>query len=197
MTITTDKPATPHFRDHPRLGPLFREAESRHFRPEEIQIILAERPDLAPEVAAVSAVREIDLSVIQRVVKEVFAQFDYEQFHDYATAKCTRDIRYVITYACAATVAKDLRWFDDKLLIWLKTILAAFNFPARTSGAGGGMFADEVLEERLKELPQRTQSTFYCYYRLRQEMEKELAPDHFRIIEPSITLALNVLTEPY
>lgn len=185
------------FRDHPRLGPIFRAAEARHFKDDELDTILAEMPDRAPEVAAIRAIRNIDVACIGRVVKEVFAQFDYEKHHDYASAKCPRDVRYVVTYACAAMLARDLRWFDDKLLIWLKTILAAFHFPARNPGASGGLFADEALEAKLQALPQKTQSTYYCYYRLRQEMEKDLRPEHFRLIEPALTLALETLTEPY
>lgn len=196
QTSTLENPKE-SLRNHPRLGPIFKAAEARHFKDNELDSILEEFPDRAPEVAAIRAIREIDVACISRVVKEVFSQFDYEKHHDYASAKCPRDVRYVVTYACAAMLARDLRWFEDKLLIWLKTILASFHFPARNPQASGGLFADEELEGKLKTLPQKMQSTYYCYYRLREEMKKELQPEHLQLIEPALTLALNTLTEPY
>lgn len=197
MPATESIPKETSLRLHPRLGSIFQQAEARHFKDEELEAILHEAPDRAPEVAAIRAIRQVDVAIINRVVQEVFSQYDYEAHHDFATAKCPRDVRYVVAYACAATLAHDLKWFEDKLLIWMKTILASFNFPPRKPEAVGGLFADEELEAKLAKLPQKTQSTYHCYYRLRQEMQKELAPEHFRIIEPALTLALETLTEPY
>lgn len=182
---------------HPRLSGLFKAAESRHFKDEELETILAERPDLQPLAETSQMVRSKDVAIINKVVKEVFSQYEYDKHHDFASAKCLRDVRYVITYACAAMMAEDLKWYDDKLLTWLKTILQAFEFPARKQGTGIVLFSDKILEDKLKTLPAKSQSLYHCYYRLRQEMEKELGEEHFTRVEPYLTSSLNVLTEEY
>lgn len=198
MSNTANKPQTElSLRTHPRLASIFTDAESRHFKDEELADIVAELPELEPLADTCKTIRSKDVAIINKVVKEVFSQYDYVQNHDFASAKCPRDVRYVVTYACAAMLARDLQWLEDKLLIWLKTILQAFEFPARKAGSGGALFSDKVLEDALTKLPQKTQSIFHCYYRLRQEMEKELGPEHFPHIEPYLTSALNVLTEEY
>ncbi|MFQ3671172.1 MAG: hypothetical protein SNJ84_06915 [Verrucomicrobiia bacterium] len=195
MNAKVDTDTNP--RKHPKLSVLFKQAESRHFKDEEFDTILDEFPDLAPRVDACKEIRQKDVAIISKVVKEVFSQYDYNQFHDHASAKCPRDVRYVVTYACAAMLANDPQWFEDKLLIWLKTILQAFEFPPRKPGAGKTLFADEQLEKALAPLPQKTMSIYHCYYRLRQEMQRELSESSYRLIEPFLTQSLEVLTEDY
>jgi hypothetical protein len=196
-TTTNPSVKVQSLRKHPRLAPIFTDAESRHFKDEELAAIVAELPELEPLAETCKVIRSKDVAIINKVVKEVFSQYDYEKHHDFASAKCPRDVRYVVTYACAAMLARDPQWLEDKLLIWLKTILQAFEFPARKPGAGGALFSDKALEDKLAKLPKKTQSIYHCYYRLRQEMEKELGPEHFSRIEPYLTSALNVLTEEY
>lgn len=195
--MNTPPAPTASLRNHPVIGPIFREAEARHFRDDELDAICAELPELSPRAEAARAIRGKDVAIINRVVKEVFSQYDYDAHHDYANAKCPRDVRYVVAYCAAAMVADDMAWLESKLLIWLKTILQAFEFPARKPEAGGALFGDATLEARLKELPQKTQSIYHCYYRLRQEMQKELDPAHYTLIEPYLTRSLDVLTEKY
>lgn len=195
MTSTATPPVSPRL--DPKLEPLFKEAEARHFRDDELDAIAAHRPELKPRCEAARAIRTKDVAIINKVVKEVFSQYDYDAHHDYANAKCPRDVRYVVAYCCAAMIADDIRWLEDKLLIWLKTILQAFAFPARKPGSGGALFSDKELEGKLAELPQKTQSIYHCYYRLRQEMAKELEAAHYQLIEPYLTRSLDVLTEKY
>lgn len=182
---------------HPRLGTIFKDGESRHFKDEELDTILQELPHHSDRAAACREIRGKDVAVINRVVKEVFSQYEYDKAHDFSSAKCPRDVRYVVTYSCAAMLSDDTKWLEDKLLIWLKTILQAFEFPARKPGSGGALFSDSILEDNLKKLPQKTQSIYHCYYRLRQEMKKDLSPSTYELIEPYLTLSLQVLTEEY
>lgn len=184
-------------RIHPKLKGLFKEAEGRHFNDTELDAILEIYPDLEKEVKAAKAVREVEKKVVKKVVREVFSQYDYEKHHEFALAKCPRDVRYVVAYATHAMLARDHKWFDDKILIWLKTILQSFQFPKRNSSASKALFADNELEKNLERLPQKFTSTFHCYYRIRQEMSRALKDDDFEQMEPYLTQALNTLTEEY
>jgi hypothetical protein len=176
---------------------MFRSSESRHFNDEELAAIESEHPELKPEIAAARAVREVDVAAIGRVVKEVFSQYPYDQHHDHANPKCIRDVRYVVAYSCHAMIARDPRWLEDKLLIWLKTILQAFDFPDRMKSSAGVLFADKVMEEKLKTLPPKTKSIFHTYYRLRQEICKAVGPEHAALFSPYLEQAVLILPDKY
>lgn len=189
--------APPSARKHPVLAELFRKAEGKHFTDEELASIDKLYPQLKQSIAAAKEVRSKDVAIIGRVVKEVFSQYPYEKFHDFANPKCIRDVRYVVIYAVQALLAQDPHWFEDKLLIWFKTILQAFDFPDRSVQSAGALFADPILEEKLKQLPKKTKSIFHCYYRLKQEMKKELKPEHFELLASYFDQATSTLSEKY
>ncbi|MBL8149585.1 MAG: hypothetical protein JNN15_06620 [Blastocatellia bacterium] len=184
-------------RRHPKLAELFKQAEGRHFTDEELDIIEREFPQLTVHVSAAREIRTKDVGIISRVVKEVYSQYPYEKHHEFALAKCPRDIRYVVCYAVQAMIASDPAWFDNKVLIWLKTILQAFEFPERVKSSVGALFSDPVLEEKLKQLPKKSKSVFHTYYRLKQEMGKDLKSEHFKLIAPYLEQSINTLTEKY
>lgn len=179
----------------PRLRELYRAAEGRHFKDEELTELEQGWPELAPRLAAARAVRDHDLAVIRRVVTEVFAQYTYEKNHEHAQAKCPRDIRYVVCYAVQSMILEDPGWFDNKVLLWLKTILQAFEFPERSRAASRALFADKELEAGLAACNRRTRSIYHTYYRLLVEMRKDLEPAHFALMEPYLRQALETLTE--
>ncbi|MEZ0295987.1 MAG: hypothetical protein ACAI35_05975 [Candidatus Methylacidiphilales bacterium] len=184
-------------RVHPALATLFRKAEARHFTDEELNDIVKMYPDRAGHVATVRSVRHKDLSIVNALVKEIFAEYGYEHAHELAYSKCTRDIRYVLIYATHSMLAQDPKWFDDRLLLWLRSILQSFTFPGRIKqDAGKAIFADPVLETRLKELPPQCRSIFHTYYRLQQEMQKKLDPPHYYLIAPYLSQATKTLSEP-
>lgn len=184
-------------RKHKALIPIFKEAEARHFQDGELETILQHFPDRDAEVKACREIREVEKKVVKKVVREVFSQYDYEKNHEFALAKCPRDVRYVVAYGACSMLLRDSSYFDDKVLIWLKTILQSFEFPQRKVQSSGALFADPVLEEALKAAPQKRQSIFHTYYRLRQEMGKALSKKSFELFEPYLTQALETLTEEY
>lgn len=194
-STTPEKPRGSELRNHPRLKSLFKDAESRHFSDDEFDVILKQMPSLAPVVATAKKVREIEKETVTQVVKEVFSQYDYEGNHDFGAAKCPRDVRYVVAYATMAMLSDDPRWFDDKLLLWLKTILQSFEFPERKRMVGMTIFADLKLEDALSELPVKNKSIYHCYYRLDQEFSKALGDEDSENFCPYIRQALKVLTE--
>lgn len=197
MNLTANNATAVNARKNPVLRELFKGAEARHFNEEELASIQREHPELELELETARAVRECDVAIIGRVVKEVYSQYPYDQHHDHANPKCIRDVRYVIAYACHAMIARDPKWLEDKLLIWLKTILQAFDFPDRVKSSAGVLFADKAMEETLRNLPAKTKSIFHCYYRLKQEMGKALPPQQFKLIAPYLDQAIRILPEKY
>lgn len=184
-------------RKHPELASVFQLREGRHLSDEDLDLVLRFYPQLSLEVETARAIRECASGVVKRVVQEIFAQYPYEQMHENALAKCPRDIGYVVAYAVQAMLSADPEWFDNKVLVWLKTILQSFDFPERTKSSAQALFSDPELEEHLRRLPKRSRSTFHTYYRLKQEMEQELYPEQADCIAPFLQQALDTLTEAY
>ncbi len=196
-TLTREPAATVSPRQHPALREMFRASESRHFDDEELAAIERQCPERALALAAAREIREKDVAVIGRVVKEIFSQYPYEGKHEFHNPKCIRDVRYVVAYACHAMIADDPKWLDDKLLIWLKTILQAFGFPDRQKSAATALFADRTMEMKVAGLPIKAKSIYQTYYRLKQEMGKELAPEHYALIAPYLEQAVQILPATY
>lgn len=184
-------------RRHPQLSEIFDRCEGKYLSDEELDLLLQHFPDLALEVSTARAVRTFANSLVKRVVTEIFAQYPYEQMHEMAMAKCPRDVGYVLGYGVAAMLCRDPAWYDNKVLIWLKSILQSFDFPERLRTAGGALFADSELEERLSKLPKKSRSIFHMYYRLKQEVERELDYDQAECLAPYLQQAIDTLTEAY
>lgn len=180
-----------------KLRQLCKPAEARHLTDEEMALIQDEVPETAPLITVARKIREMDVQIIKRVIEEVFSQYPYDKHHEFANPKCTRDVRYVVAYCCHAMICKDPVWLEDKLLIWLKTILQAFDFPDRQKSAANALFADKTMEKQIAGLPIKTKSIFQCYYRLRQEFQKALPPEDFEKIGPYLQQAVDVLSEKY
>jgi len=184
-------------RRHPELADLLRRSEGKFLSDEELELLLRLYPDRQLEVDTARAVRSLATPLVKRVVAEIFSQYAYEQHHELALAKCPRDVGYVLAYAVTAMLLRDPAWFDNKVLIWLKTILQAFEFPERQRSAGSALFVDEELEQRLGQLPKKSRSIFHTYYRLKQEVERELAEDQAGCLAPYLQQTIDTLTEAY
>lgn len=191
--MSTATSAAPPPRLHPKLREIFRAAESRHFNDEELAAIRAVYPDRAADLEAAREVREKEVAVVSRVVKEIFVQYPYEQHHQHSTAKCVRDVRYVVAYAAMTMVTGEPQWFENKLLIWMKTILQAFEFPDRSRSGATALFADKTMESAVAAAPAKTKSIYQCYYRLKQEMGRDLSPASFQRLEPYLDQPIRVL----
>lgn len=186
---------TESLRHHPELEALFKAAESRHLTEQELEEYYRICPQ---EVNRVSAAREIaafEPNLVQKVITEIYLVYPYEQNHQMATAKCVRDVRYVSAYATLAMLMKDPQWFNDKLLIWLKTILQAFEFPERTQRKKVLFGATADKEEGKEEKLQAKQRSIYeTYNKLKQAYRESLNPTSFSLIEPYLQQAIDVLS---
>jgi hypothetical protein len=189
--------ATIPVRKDPEIAQIFKGAEARDFTADELNAIVRARPDRKAAVEAARAVYEVDGPIIERVVHEVLAQYPFEINHREPHVKVPRDVTYMIQYCVASMVADEGQVLKDRLLIWAKTILQSFDFPPRRDDPSTHILGDDTLEATLRELPAKTQSLYYCYYRVRQEMRAALPPQYFSLIEPYLTMTLTTLCEPY
>jgi hypothetical protein len=186
--------AHPSLRLHPELSELFRAVESRHLTDDELAAYRAAAPEHADRAEAAAAIRAAEPKVVRGVVQGIFRLYPYEEHHEYATAKCTRDVRYVSAYATQAMLMGDPQWLNDKLLLWLKTILQAFEFPDRVQRRKL-LFSSAAEDNKLQAMSAKVRSIHDCYSRLRDGYDEVLAPAHAAAIRPYLEQVIMTLTE--
>jgi hypothetical protein len=184
---------TNSLRKHPSLSKLFQDAESRHLTDAEFDLFLKSAPEFADRAKAAKEIKSVEVEVVDATIQEIFRMYPFMQKHELAQGKCYRDVHYVSAYATLSMLMNDPDWFKDKLLVWLKTILQAFHFPARDQGAEASS-SHRVLSLEADKLPQPRSSIFETYNRLKQNYKEKLSPETYTLIEPYLSLASNILS---
>jgi hypothetical protein len=180
-------------RKHPQLQALFRATESRQMSEQELDEYCRVVPEYTQRAIAAREITAVEQAIVQKVIDEIFAIYPYEQFHQSALAKCTRDVRYVSAYATLSMLMNDSQWFADKLLIWLKTILHSFEFPDKKT-KGKVLFSGAAQDNKMEELPAHRRSIYETYTKLKQHYQRVLTPSSFQLIEPHLQQAIDILS---
>lgn len=181
-------------RNHPQLQAIFKAAESRHLTDQELEEYRHVVPDNAVRVEAAKEVREIEEEVVNTVVEDIFAVYPFPKHHRAASVKAPRDIRYVSAYMTEAMLMNDPQWLNNKLLIWLKTILQSFEFPDREGAAKKVLFASPSSDPgALEKLKPGQRSIHATYHKLKQYYQERLSPASFALMEPYLQQAIDVL----
>ncbi len=182
------------FRHHPDLAAIFKATESRQLTEQELEEYYRVLPDELPRATAAREIKAIETQVVQAVINEVFALYPFEECHAMATGKCARDVRYVSAYATLAMLMNDPQWFGNKLLIWMKTIIQAFEFPEQ-SHKPKVSFNMNMGQQQMAQLKPHQRSIFDTYTRLKQQYHRTLSPASYALISPYLQQALDVLSE--
>jgi hypothetical protein len=194
-------------RDNPEIAELFRIAECRHLTDAEYSRYLSLSPDNAERVNAAQEIMATQLTVVTNTVKQVFFLYPFSKYHELPKDKCIRDVGYVSIYATHSMLMNEPDWFRDKLLIWLKTILQAFSYPAREERkieAQLNFLHGETLRDpsRLPHpeitahadtLPKNQRAIYETYARLLVNYQEVLSPKSFALIYPHLKLAVDIL----
>ncbi len=182
-------------RQHPRLKMIFKAAESRQLTPQELEEYQRVVPEHTDRAEAAREIAKTEQAVVQKTVEDIFAIYPFEGNHPGASPKCLRDVRYVSAYATLAMLMEDPKWLEDKLLLWLRTILLAFEFPDRAQGKkvlfGGG--GDHGGDGRGNELSPPQRSIYDTYVRLRENYREVLTPNTYQLMEPYLQQAVDIL----
>jgi hypothetical protein len=189
-------------RSHPQLHSLFKDAENRYLSEPELQHYCDLLPQYAERANAAREVANVEEAVVALTTEEVFSSYAYEEkygdYADTAKEKCRRDITTVCAYATLAMLMDDAQWFEDKVLIWFKTILHALHLPGRYTTVSPAQKSDEVLEEVLQQaaaLPAHIASVYTAYTLLKQHYEEILTEPSWALMKPFLQQTIDVLTE--
>jgi len=179
-------------RHHPLLAAIFKAAESRYLTLQELDEYCRVVPEYRHRATVAKEVAAIEVKTVTLVLQEVFSIYPYENHHQFALAKCTRDVRYVSAYAVLAMLMNDPQWYKDKLLYWLQTILHAFEFPDRAMRKKVLFSAqgNSVLER----MSAKQRSIYETYTKLRDKYRESLTPTSFALLEPYLQLTIDILS---
>jgi hypothetical protein len=170
---TPDTVVKAKLRDDGRIKRLFQAAESRHLTADEYSKYLSYAPHANERSAAAREIENIQLDVVAKT------------------------IGYVSVYATHSMLLDDPDWFRDKLLIWLKTILQSFSYPARedTNSASAKPLPHPEITEHADSLKVKGQRSIYeTYSRLIVNYQEVLSPQTFNLIRPHLQLAVDILS---
>ncbi len=187
-------PLMTSLRNHPHLKSIFKAAEARHLTDQELAEYCRIVPEYRDRAEAAREIREIEEVTIRDVVDEIFAIYPFEQYHEMAAIKAPRDMRYVSAYATLAMLMGDPKWFDDKLLIWLRTILQAFEFPDRKPTVRRALFARQNADNRLEKLLPKQRAIYETYTKIKQRYKERLSLKSYTLIESYLSQAIDTLT---
>ncbi len=187
-------------RDDEKIRELFKNAESRHLSAQEFASYLSLAPQCQAKADAAKEIIEAEFSVVSKTIKQVFSLYPYPKFHELPLDKCMRDVGYVSAYAIHSMMLDDPDWFRDKLLIWLKTILQSFNYPAReeldsaVASAKPPLPYPEITAHADTLNPKGRRSIYENYARLIKNYQEVLTPKTFDMIRPHLQLAVDILS---
>lgn len=107
---------------------LIQETDSRYPTPEEEQQILAWAQSIPKRLQIARAIEQKEQALTKYVIESMKAKYpNFARLHDQAWDKAFRDIQLVIRYNVQGMLLDDMDIASEKLLLWLRTILASFN----------------------------------------------------------------------
>jgi hypothetical protein len=153
-----------------QIQSLSRAAEGRYFRPEERQALLTRATTLPNRFQAADEVQEREDAIVQAVMEAMQQRFpESSALKGPAFAKTQNDIQLVLRFNVQAMVLDDMCWLDEKVLFWLRTILAA------------GSFTPQFSRD--------------CFTQLRMQVEKNISPESMALLQPYLNRNIEVLSD--
>lgn len=184
---------TASIRLHPELSAMFKAAENRHLTPEEFRLYERVMPSFADRAAAAREIVNFEQAIVDKVVTEIFLYYRFEGRHAHARTKTVRDMVSVSAYATLSMLMNDPHWFRDKLLLWLRTILQALDFPDRDIEKRKSLFKAPG-EIDLSELQPNQRAIYESYQKMKALYKEKLTPASFALFELYLQQAADTLS---
>jgi Phycobilisome protein len=119
--------AVASIRNHPKLRDLFKASEARHLTEEELWLYSSVVPYHEERARAAREIAAAEPEAVAATVDEILSLYPFIERFENVRDRCVRDVTYVSIYATHTMLMNDPDWFRDKLLLWLKTIIQAFD----------------------------------------------------------------------
>jgi hypothetical protein len=195
MELTASASPRTSLRHRADLAALFASWEGRHLTDAEFGHFLALCPDHATRIEAAREMRLHDSPVVRTVVTELLELYPLARHHPDALAKTIRDVRFTCAYVTLAMLAGDPAWLRDRLLLWLKAVLQAFEFPDLAPNAPHRLCREPAVVAVTERLRPGQRAIHDCYNRLWADLRARLSPAATAELEPYFRLTIDVLSQ--
>ncbi len=149
---------------------LFLESEGRYLTEDERKKIAEYIEGFQVRLAHAALIEEAEDGAVRFCIDNTRKRYpNFDKYHEKAWAKAFRDVQLTTRYAAQAMVLGDRKLLQEKLLHWLKTILAGLNFT-----------------------PEFNRDT---YTFLTEGFRQALPPDVFAEFEPYLSLVTEILSD--
>ena len=153
-----------------RFATLIEDAESRYLTEGEQQEFLHYAQSLPSRFQASAAIEAAESAIIEESVSQIRKDYpNMEKFHYSGWDKAKRDMQLVLRHCTVAMITDDLAGLDDRLLYWLRTILASVNLTPK--------FVHD------------------SYGYMRSACQANLPEDAFALLEPALQRTIDVLSD--
>jgi hypothetical protein len=111
------------------LQRIIHDSDSRYLTSEEKEAFNAYFERFSTHVKHAEAIEEAEEAAVRFCIENTRKRYpNFDKYHDKAWAKAFRDVQLTLRYNVQAMLLDDRQGLEDKLLYWLRTILAGFNF---------------------------------------------------------------------
>jgi hypothetical protein len=153
-----------------RLQKLALAAEGRYFQPAERHELLELAKSLPSRLHASDQIQQKEEAIVAAVMQEMQKRYaKFAKQHEHAWAKAFRDVVLVLRFDVQAMVCDEMRWLEEKVLFWLRTMLAA------------GNFTPQFIRD--------------CFTLLREQVKLQVNPESFTWLQPYLDRNIEVLSD--
>src|SRR6056297_1945895 len=112
-----------------RIQRILHESDSRYLTSGEKEEVQGYLTDLGKRLEFATQIEDAEDSAVRFCIDNTRKRYpNFDKYHDKAWAKAFRDVQLTTRYATQAMVLAEPKLLEDKLLFWLRTILAGLNF---------------------------------------------------------------------
>jgi len=145
-------------------------ADSRYLSADERASVLTYTGGFEQRFRIASLVEENEDAAVRFCIDNTRKRYpNFDKYHTTAWAKAYRDVQLTTRYMSQAMLLEDIGILEEKLLYWLRTILAGLNFT-----------------------PEFNRDT---YTFLKQGFRQNLPPDAFAVFEPYLDRTIEVMSD--
>lgn len=152
-----------------RIKHLLLQSDGRYLSADEKSEVVDYMTDFQKRLEVTGLIEEAEDSAVRFCIDNTRKRYpNFDKYHDKAWAKAFRDVQLTTRFATQAMLLGDMSILEDKLLYWLRTILAGLNFT-----------------------PEFNRDT---YTFLREGFRQNLPPDVFGELEPYLTRTIEIMS---
>jgi len=146
------------------------ESEGRYLSPEERDKLTDYISNFQVRLGYAALIEDAEDGAVRYCIENTRKRYpNFDKYHDKAWAKAFRDVQLTTRYATQAMLMDEPQLLKDKLLYWLRTILAGLNFT-----------------------PEFNRDT-YTY--LTEGFRQSLPPDAFAEFEPFLDIVVGIMAD--